>query len=165
MVRYLVLVLVLVALVPFVPQWAGNWISSQQQDTPPEKTAQSQSRTMRIPADSRGHFVLEAEINGKQVEMLVDTGATVVALPQSVARRAGLSLKKDDFTASATTANGTIPAAPVVLKQLRLGSIRLSEVEAMVLPDASLSKALLGMSALRRLERFDISGDTLVLVQ
>ncbi|MFN7168219.1 MAG: TIGR02281 family clan AA aspartic protease [Pannonibacter sp.] len=165
MVRYLVLLVALMALVPFVPQWADKWVPGQQEEVAPQVAVASKTRTLKIPADASGHFVTEAELNGRQVEMLVDTGATVVALPQSVARRIGLNPKKEDFSASVTTANGSIPAARVVLKDLRLGSIRLSEVEAIVLPDASLSKALLGMSALRRLERFDISDDTLVLVQ
>ncbi|NBN64675.1 retropepsin-like aspartic protease family protein [Pannonibacter tanglangensis] len=165
MVRYLLLVLALVALVPFVPKWVETWVPGQTETAAPQAAASTSARTLKIPADSSGHFVTPAEVNGKDVEMLVDTGATVVALPQSVARRAGLSLRKEDFTASVATANGTVAAAPVVLKDLRLGAIRLSEVEAIVLPDASLSKSLLGMSALRKLERFDISGDTLVLVQ
>ena len=165
MARYLLLFLVLLALVPFVPKWAETWVPAGKETTAPKAAVASSGRTLKIPADASGHFITRAEINGRDVEVLVDTGATLVALPQSVARRAGLSIRKDDFTASVTTANGSIAAAPVVVKDLRLGAIRLSEVDAIVLPDASLSKALLGMSALRKLERFDISGDTLVLVQ
>lgn len=100
-------------------------------------------------ADSRGHFTATVQINGVSSRFLVDTGATAVALPMSLARRAGITLppRPDAWTA---TANGTIRAYRVTLDEVRLDGIKLYQVEGLVLDDVQLSQSLLGMSFLNR---------------
>ena len=53
-------------------------------DTPAPQTNQEiayyEGRTARIDADARGHFVTTAKMNGRRIEVLVDTGATTVAI-------------------------------------------------------------------------------------
>lgn len=164
--RYVFLLLALVTAVPLV--------SGLQVPLPAAETAEEEGpvggqetsgRIHKVRMSPNGHFFTEARLNGRTAQVLIDTGATTVAMPETVARKAGVHLKPADYTAAVNTANGRTRAAPVTLREVRLGSIRLKNVRAMVLDDKSLSVTLLGMSVLRRLDRFDISDDTLVLVQ
>jgi aspartyl protease family protein len=122
-------------------------------------------REVALEADPRGHFPVEAVIGPGRLAMLVDTGATLVALRESDARLAGIFVTPGDFTLEVSTANGTLSAAPVTLREIGVGDIRLNDVEAIVLPDRALAGSLLGMSFLRRLSRFEADGERLVLVE
>lgn len=163
MLRYLVILMLLVALVPFVPGLVGH--ETEQETAGAAQDARAAGGTLKLRAERNGHFIAGTRINGKSLKMMVDTGATFVALPASDARRAGIRPQEQDFTARINTANGIIAAAPVKIETLELGPLFLRDVDAVVIPDASLSSPLLGMSALRRFKRFDISGDTMLLVQ
>jgi len=116
-----------------------------------------------LSADGRGHFMADGKVNGQPVRFMVDTGASLVALPTSVARRAGVS---QDGAVSVTinTANGQTRAQRVLLNTLELGEIRVNLVDALVLDDVALSFPLLGMSFLNR-TNLQRDGDTLVLMQ
>ncbi|MBA3446289.1 MAG: TIGR02281 family clan AA aspartic protease [Pseudaminobacter sp.] len=122
-------------------------------------------RKVRLAADARGHFVADFKLNGRRVEALVDTGATVVAINASTARRIGLSLKAADFRDSVNTANGVAPAASVTLDRLEIGRIAVENVPAVVLDDKALSGTLIGMSFLNRLGKFQIENGALLLAQ
>lgn len=122
-------------------------------------------RKARIAADGRGHFSGEFRLNGRAVDALVDTGATVVAINVSTARRLGLSPSALQFTQSIHTANGTIRGAPAQLDSVQIGRIAIRDVPAMVLEDRALSGTLVGMSFLNRLASFRIEGGTLVMEQ
>jgi aspartyl protease family protein len=106
-----------------------------------------------------GHFRAPGEINGAPVDFLVDTGATVVALPEEVARQLGLERGPAH---SVHTANGRAVAYSTRLHQLDLGGARAENVAASIVPGMTGDEALLGMSFL---SRFDIAmtGDTLTL--
>lgn len=122
-------------------------------------------RRVAMEADERGHFLGNAVINGRSIEVMVDTGATVVAINAETARRLGIRPSKRDFTISVSTANGTIDAAAVELAEIKLGGIVVRNVAAAVIPGDALPVNLLGMSFLTRLSKFELSGDRLVLVQ
>jgi aspartyl protease family protein len=106
--------------------------------------------------DNRGHYAAEMIVDGVRFPAMVDTGASIVALPQSVAERIGLFPGPEQFTQTVSTANGRLKVAPVRLSNLTLGPIRLQDVEAVVIPDGRLDKTLLGMSFLGRLKGFEI---------
>lgn len=120
---------------------------------------------VRLKADGRGHFVTHIEINGRSTKAVVDTGASSVAIPESVARKAGLFLKPADFNRPVSTANGTTYAAPVSLRRVQVDGLSVRDVEGIVLPDASLSIVLLGMTFLGKLSTFSIEDGTLLLVR
>jgi aspartyl protease family protein len=86
-------------------------------------------------------------------------------LPADVARASGLHPAESEFKVPVNTANGTIRAARVNLRELRLGTIRLKNVDALVLPDGALKLPLIGMSALHRLAKVDIRSGTMRLIQ
>lgn len=132
-----------------------------------EKPAQPRTfgRRLALEADPRGLFLTNAVVNGRSIEVMVDTGATVVAINAETARRLGFFLTQRDFTVPISTANGTIHAAPVKLAEVKLGGISVRNVDAAVLPGEVLPVNLLGMSFLKRLSKFALTGDQLVLVQ
>ena len=130
-------------------------------DTP----AQAGGRRLNIPRDSRGHFQTEGRIDGQRIDFMVDTGASVVALNESSAARFGLRPARGDYTATVTTANGTIKAARTRLAMLDVGGLIVRDVDAMVLPDEALSQNLLGLSYLSKLRRFEYANGQMVLEQ
>ncbi|MBV6658167.1 MAG: TIGR02281 family clan AA aspartic protease [Devosiaceae bacterium] len=111
----------------------------------------------------RGHVETYAEIDGADLKVLIDTGATRIALRESDARRAGYRLADSDFTVPVRTANGTTYAAPILLRSVEVGSIRVRNVEALVSCDEQLGVNLLGMSFLQRLDGFRFENGYLLL--
>lgn len=122
-------------------------------------------RKVRLAADERGHFAAEFKLNGRPVEALVDTGATLVAINVSTARRIGIALKNADFKYKVETANGATRAASARIDSLQIGRINVQDVQVVVLEDSALDNALIGMSFLKRLEKFEVSDGSLLLVQ
>lgn len=121
-----------------------------------------QARAFR---DNRGHFNFKARLNGRNVKVLVDTGASSVAINRSTARRIGIRLKPTDFKYTANTANGQTKFARATIKEIRIDGVMVRNVKAAVLDDRSLSDTLLGMSFLGKLSSFEIKGRTLTLRQ
>ncbi len=117
---------------------------------------------MTIRAGRDGHYALDARVNGATVRFLVDTGATSIVLRREDAKRAGLHVREHNFTARARTANGLVRTAPVVLRDLRIGSLTVRNVEALV-NEGPLHQSLLGMDFLRRLDGYEVTGDKLIL--
>jgi aspartyl protease family protein len=129
----------------------------------PEGEANSAGGTVQLKAGPNGHFHVEAEINGRSVGVLVDTGATMVALRYEDAEEAGIYLDRSDFTQGVSTANGIARVAPVTLERVSIGDITVRNVPAAVAERGKLQTTLLGMSFLGRLERVDMRSGTLVL--
>ena len=122
-------------------------------------------RKVAVTADGRGHFSTTFKLNGRQVDGMIDTGATLVAVNTSTARRIGLSLNPSDFSHEVNTANGSIKAAVVMIDRLQIGSISVEDVQAIVLDDRALRTNLIGMSFLNRLGKYQAENGTLLLVQ
>jgi aspartyl protease family protein len=125
--------------------------------------AASFGSVVEIRAGRNGHFNTEAEINGRPVEVMIDTGATVVALSYEDAERAGLYISESDFTGAVSTANGVARVAPVTLDRVTIGDITVRDVPAAVAERGRLRTSLLGMTFLNKLSRFDMRSGTLVL--
>ncbi len=106
-----------------------------------------------------GHYVASGRINGKTVEFMVDTGASDVSVPGSLAAQLGL---KRGAPMRYQTANGTITGFLTHIDRLELGNLVLHDVSASINPAYEDSDILLGMSVLKRLE-FTQRGDTLTL--
>ncbi|MCO5064043.1 MAG: TIGR02281 family clan AA aspartic protease [Rhizobiaceae bacterium] len=132
---------------------------------PHREIAQPLGRKVIIPADGKGQFEGQFRVNGRNVKALVDTGATLVAINVSTALRAGIRFKPSDFRHEVQTANGRTLAAATVIDALEIGRIHVKDVEALVLQDNALHTTLVGMSFLRRLDRFQVEDHTLLLVQ
>lgn len=109
-----------------------------------------------------GHYWAEATVDGRAVHMLVDTGASVVALTREDATRLGLALKPADFTGTVITASGPVRAAPIELAAVSVAGARVDKVEALVV-EHGLAQSLLGMSYLGRLSAFQATPAGLTL--
>ncbi len=108
-----------------------------------------------------GHYVTSGEINGQAVTFILDTGATGVAVPASVATRLGLQRGQAFRT---QTANGTGTSYAAILDRVSVGGIELQDVRAGITPGLQTDQILLGMSFLKHIE-FSQRGDTLTLRQ
>jgi len=122
-------------------------------------------KKVRLDADGRGHFTADFKLNGRPVTALVDTGATLVAINASTARRIGISLRQDDFKYKVETANGSARAAAATIDNLQIGRIFVENVQAVVLEDKALGNTLIGMSFLKRLGKFEVRDGALLMVQ
>ena len=95
-----------------------------------------------------GHYRSEALINGEKVNVLVDTGATGVAISQSIADK--LNLKSLDAILT-NTANGDSVGYMVRLESVKMGGVTARDVAAMIAPGLD-GDVLLGMSFLGRMD-------------
>lgn len=109
------------------------------------------TRSIALSRGAGGHFWVDARIDGRRLEMVVDTGATQIALRASDAARLGLHPAARDYVVKVATAIGVTRAALVQLRAVELGDIVVRDVPALVHPDESLGVNLLGMSFLSRL--------------
>lgn len=116
-----------------------------------------------LQANSYGHYVASASINGSDIMVMVDTGATSVALSYEDAASAGLRPGSLDYDVPVSTANGIAHAARVTLDRVSIDGIEIDNVDALVLPEGALNGTLLGMSFLGRLSSFRIEDGVLVL--
>jgi len=111
-------------------------------------------------ADASGHFYTMGSINGTSVRFIVDTGATMISLGASDARRIGLDFK-GGLKGMTNTANGQAIVSKVTLDTVRVGGITLHNVDALI-HQTEMPIALLGMSFLNRME-MQREGDTMTL--
>lgn len=117
-----------------------------------------------IRANRRGDFVARARVDGVPVAFLVDTGASDVVLSRADARRVGFDLDTLRYTRRYATANGPVFAAPIRLREITVGGVRVANVRGAI-TDSDLGTSLLGMSFINRLSGFELSGGTLTLRQ
>jgi len=110
---------------------------------------QSDGRSISIPRNSRLQYVTNAEINGRRMEVLIDTGANVVALNSNHARQLGLNLQRDGVLSSVVTAAGRVSAWRIRLDRVDVGGIVVDGVEATVIEGDDPQTVLLGTSYLR----------------
>jgi len=108
-------------------------------------------KSVTLVADSRGHFVTIGAINGITVRVLVDTGASLVSMSSSEAKRLGINYTAGQ-KAFSSTANGVVPTYRVKIDEVRIGDVTLNNVDGMVHVGDNLPIVLLGMSFLNRMD-------------
>ncbi len=111
-----------------------------------------------------GHFQALAEVDGREVRFIVDTGATTTVLTGADAAAAGFDVGALSFNIPISTANGTARAARVTADEIRIGEIVRSRQVMLVAQPGSLDTSLLGMSFLSSLSGYDVRGDRMVLI-
>ena len=110
-----------------------------------------------------GHFETTVGMGPVNVPVLIDTGASSVALRYEDAMRMGIDPGDLSFTRTVLTANGRASAAPLRIPEIRLGPIVRTNVEAVVLEEGLLDQSLLGMSFLSSLSSLQMQTDELRL--
>jgi aspartyl protease family protein len=115
-----------------------------------------------LPRGHNGHFYAEVSADSGKVMMLVDTGATVVALTANDAAMMGVKWNPGDVRPVARGASGDVYGVPVVLDRIDVGGIEARRVQAVVVPE-DLDISLLGQSFLSKVKRVEVTGDQMVL--
>ncbi len=128
-----------------------------------ERAPANADRVLAVHADYRGHYLVHPSIDNYRVKMVVDTGASLVALTDADARALGIRPDRSAYSVGLSTANGVVRGARTMLREVRLGDILVRDVEAIVLPAGALSISLLGTSFLRRLRGYQVEGGRMVL--
>jgi aspartyl protease family protein len=108
-----------------------------------------------------GHFYADVEINNMPIRILVDTGASGIALTRDDARRAGLSVSVGMFDVVGEGASGDVKGEYAMLDTVRLGKETARQVPAVILDGGD--QSLLGQSFLRQFDSVEIKGDRMIL--
>ncbi|MCA0420816.1 MAG: TIGR02281 family clan AA aspartic protease [Proteobacteria bacterium] len=119
--------------------------------------------TLAVAADYRGHYIVHPTVENYRVKMMVDTGASIVALTAADARALGIKRDASSRRMMLGTANGTVVGFQTTLREIRLGDIVVRNVEAVVLPEGALSISLLGNSFLGKLKGYEVQTGRMVL--
>ena len=106
-----------------------------------------------------GHYVFDGEINRQKVTFLVDTGATMTAIPARLQQPLGL---RAGPSTSVTTANGVTTAYLTRLEQMALGDIELYDVNASIVQGMNVDEVLLGMNVLKHFELVQRDGQLVI---
>lgn len=125
-------------------------------------TAVEPPANAQVRKSADGHYWAEADVNGKAVRFLVDTGATAVSLTLDDARRLGVDTASLDYRYDVITADGRARAAMVKLASISIAGARVDDVDALVI-EKGLTASLLGMSYLGRLRAFEATQTALIL--
>jgi aspartyl protease family protein len=136
--------------------WVAQRLKAEAVGTPVE-----QGRETRIPMAIDGHFWVEAELNGKPVKFLIDSGATMTTIDRDTAVSAGVDVspRRDQFV---RTGNGIIRVSSGRADELQVGGITRRDVGLQIAENDDLN--VLGMNYLSSLSRWGVEGRWLVLV-
>jgi len=128
----------------------------------PSMAVQQEDGSVTFQAGDGGHFKIQANINGQNIQFLLDTGATKVALTANDARRIGFNVDALQYDVRINTANGIALFASVTIPEIAVGTISVKDVGAYV-AQSGLDNSLLGMSFLSKLKEYEVTQDTLTL--
>lgn len=120
-------------------------------------------KAIRVRMGEDGHFHVDAQVNGRSLNFLIDSGATTTLLSQTGANAAGAEIDKDGFPVAIETANGTAMMRRARIASLRVGSIVREDFPVLVSADANDDVNLLGMNFLSSLGNWRVEGREMVL--
>jgi aspartyl protease family protein len=129
----------------------------------PGYVANYNSNELVVHKNKNGHFYLNTIINGIEVSLMVDTGATTTVLSAQDAKKLGFSENNLQFDRSMRTAGGIVAAASVNLEQVEIGHAIFEKVPAVVSGHGGLDTSLAGMTLLKRFSAYKFRGNKLYL--
>jgi aspartyl protease family protein len=138
-------------------------MASSPRDASPKQVSTG-GRSVRLESDAHGHFRVDARVDGRSVDFLVDTGASAVVIRESDAARLGIFPRPSEYIGRTQTANGVAKYAPARLNRVEVNGITVHDVDAAVMADDALKTNLLGMTFLSRV-KFSHDHGRLVLEQ
>ena len=122
----------------------------------------AEGEVLRIRMAEDGHFWADAEVNGKPVQFLVDSGATMTGLSAVTARRVGVAVDENAPPRLVNTANGTIPVLRGKADTIAIGGIEREDLTVYV-AEAFGDTEVLGMNFLSSLSGWQVEGQWLIL--
>ena len=143
---------------PAAPTVSGPKVvsSAPQADTPPPTPVET--KLERMP---NGHFYADGNVNGQPVRLVVDTGASTVALTMVDAQRIGIPFSPAAFGVIGTGASGAVRGQPIMLDSVEIGGKEVRSVPAVVVEGLDVS--LLGQTYLSRITSVQMSGESMTL--
>jgi len=109
-----------------------------------------QKASVSIPLDQQGRYLTTGAINGRQTRVLVDTGATTIAMNSAHAAALGVDFRREGRPISVQTASGIASAYTVNLHSVNIGGIEVHNVQAAVIEGGFPQDILLGMTYLSK---------------
>jgi len=140
---------------------SGPWFRGPGND-PASSIPDKNGGQVQIEREGDSHFYVTADINGRSVRMMVDSGASIIALTRDDAEAIGIDVDRLPEMGSANTAGGVVPIRPVELDRVRVEGLEVMGVQAAVI-DADMPTSLLGQSFLLRLDGVTVEGDRMTL--
>lgn len=113
------------------------------------------TKTVKLRQNKQGHYIVEGKLNGYRALFIVDTGASSISIPISLANKMNLS---KGYPVRSRTANGEITVYQVNLESVQLGPIIMNGVRAHINPHMEGEAVLLGMSFLKHLVMLQKNG-------
>ena len=128
----------------------------------PSSGARSPGGEVRLGRSGDSHFYADTEVDGTNIRMMVDSGASIVALTRRDAEAIGIDVDSLPIGGMARTAGGDVPMRTVTLGSVVVEGIEVRQVPAAVI-DADMGVSLLGQSFLAKLDAVNVEGDTMTL--
>ena len=132
----------------------GGWSSAADGKSP--------GGEVRLERSGDSHFYADTEVDGTSIRMMVDSGASIVALTRRDAEAIGIDVDRLPVGGMARTAGGDVPMRTVMLDSVEVDGIEVRGVQAAVV-DADMGVSLLGQSFLSKLDAVNVEGDTMTL--
>ncbi|MGL3821594.1 retropepsin-like aspartic protease family protein [Sphingopyxis sp. R3-92] len=117
---------------------------------------------VRLGRSGDSHFYVDTRVDGASVKMMVDTGASIVALTRRDAEAIGIDVDALPVAGTARTAGGEVPMRVVMLDSVAIDGLEVRGVQAAVI-DADMGVSLLGQSFLSKLDAVNVAGDMMTL--
>tara|TARA_R110000782_G_scaffold78276_5_gene155148 strand:+ start:27841 stop:28440 length:600 start_codon:yes stop_codon:yes gene_type:complete len=127
-----------------------------------EATQRAEGQSLHIRMAPDGHYWVNGEINGMPAKFLIDSGATITAVSDNVARDAGLNIDSIGPGMMMQTANGMIEARRSSIAGLTIGPITTSDLN-IIVSDRFEGVNVLGMNFLSRLKSWRVENGEMVL--
>ncbi len=140
---------------------AFSYTSGVDETSTTEEPAKPMDGSIQLQRSSDGHFYADVELNGTTVTMLVDTGASIIALSREDARKAGIATSIAMNEVVGRGADGSVHGEFVTIDRVALGEKSAEQMPATVLNRGE--QSLLGQSFLQRFASVEIRGDTMTL--
>lgn len=117
---------------------------------------------VRLGRSGDSHFYVDTRVDGASIKMMVDTGASIVALTRRDAEAIGIDVDALPVAGTARTAGGEVPMRVVMLDSVAIDGLDVRGVHAAVI-DADMGVSLLGQSFLSKLKAVNVEGDKMTL--
>jgi aspartyl protease family protein len=125
------------------------------------ETTAPQDGALDIARSADGHFYADVDVNGSKLHMLVDTGATQIALSREDARSAGIATSIGMPNIIGEGADGSVHGEVATVDRISLGNAKAESMPVVVLNSGG--QSLLGQTFLAKFASVEIHGDTMTL--
>lgn len=139
-----------------------SWTAWNERSDAASSVPDGPSGEVRLNRSGDSHFYANANVDGASLRMMVDSGASIVALTRRDAEAIGINVDNLSEGGFAETAGGRVPVRPVMLASIDIDGVEVRNVQAAVL-DMDMPHSLLGQSYLSQLDAVNIEGDTMTL--